>query len=131
MHVVQTGPLRFVARTGIGIVTEPGPAPGEVRATPEPPEYFLASLGACTAVRVQLELARRNSAPVSLGVTIDGTCTPASPGGFESIHLAFTLAGTLDEATVADAIREVVTRRLPIAVMMGGGVRFTWEQTME
>ena len=129
MHVSQRNQLKFVAKTstGIAIIAEPTPMLGGSGTYPNPLEYFIASLGMCAAIKVQIDLAKMDNPPESIAVMIEYSRKPTPPEVLEDIHLTFTLTGNLDNQNVTGAIHEVMTCYCPVAVMVSSAAHVTWE----
>lgn len=129
MNVTQVGAMQFSAKTSHGaeIFVEPSPMLGGSGAIPNPMEYLIASIGTCAAIKIQIDLTNMGCTPESIAVKIECSQKMAPPQVLEKIHLLFTLSGMLDENTVTEAIKEVMTLYCPVAVMIGRGSRITWE----
>ena len=129
MNVTTVESLRFSAKTNTGmeIISEPSPRLGGDGVYPNPMEYFIAALGTCAAIKTRIILSKMGNMCESVAIDIIGTRRPVPPEIFEKIHLSFTLSGTLDEQTVTEVIKEVLTLQCPVAVMVGKVAEITWD----
>ena len=102
MDVSYVDGLKFVTNTGSGmkIFTEPGPALGGNGTKPNPMEYFISSLGSCTAIKLLIQLRKIGMNQDSISMKIEGTRRSAPPELFEKIHYIFFLEGNLDEGDI-------------------------------
>jgi putative redox protein len=128
-QISQVDHLKFAGTTGSGqkIVAEPGQILGGSGTYPNPMEYFVASIGTCAAIKLQLDLDHRDHHAESITIRIDGTRSPVPPEILETIHLTFILTGRLDPQQVAGAIEDTLKLNCPIAVMAGRIAELTWD----
>jgi len=131
--VSSVGGLKFVATTDTGnkIFFEPSIALGGSGKTPNPMEYYIAAIGGCVAIKTQIDLAARGTAPESVTVHVECTRSGTLPQILTAIHLKIFLTGKLDEASVAVVLNDVMTLHCPVAVMAAASAKVTWEYTIE
>ena len=127
--VMSAGGMKYVATTNLGnaIFFEPGPALGGSGKIPNPLEYYSAAIGGCAAIKTQIDLAARGTAPESVQVQVDCTRSGELPQILKTIHVTFTLKGNLDDTAAAAVIRDVMTLHCPVAVMAADSAKVTWE----
>lgn len=127
--VSSAGGLKFVATTSLGneIFFEPSPALGGSGKIPNPIEYYIAAIGGCAAIKTQIDLAALGTAPESVRARVECTRSETLPQILKTIHVTFTLKGTLDDAKVAAVINDVMTLHCPVAVMAAASAKVSWE----
>lgn len=93
---------------------------------PRPLEMLLASLAACAGGSLAVLLRKQGQAFTALRVRASGRRRDEHPTGFESIQLAFEVAGPgLDEARVRAALDLSEARICPVWAMLKPGVAIT------
>lgn len=129
MNVLYDHDMRFIGETNDGhrFGIEPCKCLGGSGNSASPFDYLLGSLGACTGLRVLLDITEKGVKPDSLRVSIKGIRRENPPTIIEKMHLTYYLSGDLDEQTVKNAINEAMTRMCPVAAMIGKASELTWE----
>ncbi|HEX3001469.1 MAG TPA: OsmC family protein [Methanoregula sp.] len=131
--ITSAGGLKYVATTNMGneIFFEPSSVLGGSGKIPNPMEHYIAAIGGCAAIKTQIDLAARGTAPESIQVQVECTRSGDLPQILKTIHVTFILKGRLDETVVAAVIRDVMTLHCPVAVMAAASAKVTWEHRME
>jgi uncharacterized OsmC-like protein len=92
-----------------------------------PCDGFMGALGGCANLAVLGQLQKRGNVPRSLQTQVSGTRTVGLPSAYERIHVTFSLATDLDDATVTALIGQVMTVLCPVAVTLQLAAEVTWE----
>jgi uncharacterized OsmC-like protein len=95
---------------------------------PGPLEVFVAGLAGCTVHEILENMVRKDHVELKdVQVTIEGVRRPTPPTLFDTVHVTFTLTGTIDDGYAGEVIREIMTRRCPVATSFGRASYLTWE----
>lgn len=129
---------RFVAENNAGMklpMGEENPQPGGssccASATINPIEVFLSSLGGCVSMNAVSLLTKQGIKPEAFSVSVDAIRSLTPPRLFESMHLIFSMKGTMEEQVVADAIEQAITALCPMSVSFMKVADITWEHRIE
>jgi uncharacterized OsmC-like protein/uncharacterized metal-binding protein len=90
-------------------------------------DALLAALGGCVNVAVLGQLQRLGRTLDALRTEVTGTRCAGVPAAFETFHIRFSIATTLDDAALEAICREAVTVLCPVAVTLGRAAAVTWE----
>jgi uncharacterized OsmC-like protein len=129
MHVAWDRNAKLVAKTKTGceIPMAAGDATASSGKYPSAMEVFVAALGGCPAHEILTAMNEKEPVVTNLEVTIRGNRRATPPTIFDTLHVTFTLTGTVDDAYARGVIHDVMTRRCPVAVSFGRASNLTWD----
>lgn len=94
---------------------------------PSPLEVFVAALGGCPAQEILAVMNAKQEVVKHLEVEITGNRRATPPTIFDTLHVTFILTGGIDDEYACGIIRDVMTRRCPVAVSFGRASYVTWD----
>jgi uncharacterized OsmC-like protein len=91
-------------------------------------ETFVSALAGCAVHEIIEGMINRDHKDVkNINVEVSGIRRPTAPTLFDTLHVTFTLEGTLDDTYAGEVIRDIMLRRCPVAASFGRASYLTWE----
>jgi putative redox protein len=126
VRAVQNKDLEFSVSIGPHSVIMDYPlTPGDAGAGAKPMDMLLAALAACAGGSVAALLRRTESHLSGLTVIVRGLRRAEHPTVFTQIAIEFEVHGSVDETTVAKALKQAETHICPIWAMLKPAVPIT------
>jgi len=92
-----------------------------------PTDAFLGTLGACANHAILGQMQRNTIVPELLEVQVTGIRNAGLPSAYEKIHVAFSIAAAIEDATLDAIVTQAMTVICPVAVTLGRAAEVTWE----
>ncbi len=95
---------------------------------PGPMEVFVCALAGCVVHEIIEVMINTDKIDVKdIQVTVHGVRRPTPPTLFDTLHVTLTLTGNVDNEYADKVIRDIMTRRCPVAATFGRASYLTWE----
>lgn len=99
---------------------------------PGPMETFVSALAGCVVHEIIEEMIDKDHVEVKdIHVNINGIRRSTPPTLFDTLHVTFTLTGDIDTGYAGDIIRDIMTRRCPVATTFGRASYLTWDHIIK
>ncbi|OPX63206.1 MULTISPECIES: OsmC family protein [unclassified Methanoregula] len=95
---------------------------------PGPFDLFVSALAGCTVHEILEVMIRKDHVDVKdITITVSGTRRPTPPTLFDTLHVRFSLTGTIDDEYAKTVISDIMMRRCPVAATFGRASYLTWD----
>ena len=95
---------------------------------PGPMETFISALAGClTHEIIDVMINTDNIDVKDISVSIHGVRRPKPPTLFDTLHVTLTLTGDIGNDYAEKVIRDIMTRKCPVAATFGRASYLTWE----
>lgn len=99
---------------------------------PGPMDMFVSSLAGCVVHEIIEIMINKDLVDVKdIDVKINGVRRPTPPTLFDTLHITFTLTGKINEDYAEKVIRDIMTRKCPVAATFGRASYLTWEHIIK
>lgn len=95
---------------------------------PGPMQMFVSALAGCVVHEIIEVMINNDHVEVKdIAVTVNGIRRPTPPTLFDMLHVTFTLTGDIDNDYADKVIRDIMTRKCPVAATFGRASYLTWD----
>ncbi|MDD1724923.1 MAG: OsmC family protein [Methanospirillum sp.] len=95
---------------------------------PGPMDMFVSALAGCVIHEIIEIMINKDHVDVKdINVTVNRIRRPTPPTLFDTLHVTFTLTGDIGNEYADEVIRDIMTRRCPVAATFGRASYLTWE----
>ncbi|WP_319580506.1 OsmC family protein [uncultured Methanospirillum sp.] len=95
---------------------------------PGPMDTFISALAGCLVHEIIDVMINTDKIDVKdINVSVHGVRRPTPPTLFDTLHVTLTLTGKIDNDYAEKVIRDIMTRKCPVAATFGRASYLTWE----
>lgn len=95
---------------------------------PGPMEVFVSALAGCLVHEIIDVMINMDHIDIKdINVTVHGVRRQTPPTLFDTLHVTLTLTGNIDTEYAEKVIRDIMTRKCPVAATFGRASFLTWE----